>query len=302
MPNLPIGKSPRFQSLPQEGSTSPSLLDAIDGSPSFGGGKLPPRKKGAAVSPSVVDLPHNNEFPPAAGSFGGLPDSAAYVRIPDKDFRRPWLGIPGYKAFVWPVGVEGFELGVDPMIGKHKYLGENGVEVEVTHVGEESIVLSGSFPGRTSAANMNALRDIIMQPTPDRGKILYLPLVLPKYQYVVVETSRFTRGQEERFMDINYTISFVKVGTGKKITDIRSHQGTDASQIPNTANDRGTPPRTFIVSDVVNTTRKIAAVIFDDPMLWNQIAQPNKDWFVSARVPLAMVPDYRMPIGLALHY
>src|SRR6267142_156717 len=71
------------------------------------------------------------------GPTGDFNDTAHFVLSPGTDFLRPWLAIRNGPAFQWPLGLEGFQMTVDPQLGIHKYIGDNAVTVDVIHAGEE---------------------------------------------------------------------------------------------------------------------------------------------------------------------
>lgn len=232
-------------------------------------------------------------------------DSARYVLAPDDEFARPWLGIPGKPGicFVWPVGTEGFSIVIDPVLGVHKYLGDNQVDVQVVHVGQENITLTGTFPGQTSNENMNALRDICLRQSPERGKVLHLPLVLPKYQYVIVENAQFDHAEGDMYQDIHYTISFVKVGTGKNAATKTPSTG---KQNPTTTvkkvSPKGKAARSFTVTSSFNTLRKISSHLGRGSNGWSELFTKNKTWFVKNKVPTHLVPDKKLPLGMKVYY
>ena len=109
---------------------------------------------------------------------GDEDDTTYYIRRPGEAFLRPWLAIPNGIAFLWPLGLEGFSLTIDPTLGIHKYIGDNAVKVDVVHKGEERISMSGSFPGKTGPDAMQALYNVVYADTPPGGKVLYLPHAL----------------------------------------------------------------------------------------------------------------------------
>jgi hypothetical protein len=250
---------------------------------------------------------HNTEKPPLSTAVrhgtlqAGLPveDTAKYLLDPDDDFARPYLAIPGGAAFVWPVGVEGFELQDQAELGRHKYLGEIELDVDVIHKAETTITLSGTFPGWTSVENMQALRGVFFADTPERGKILHLPGILPNLQYVVAERGSFTHAQDERTQDIAYALTLVKVGTGKRVssgtTRPNAGQGTAA---------RGRGTRKFRVTANVNTLRKIAYKVFRNGARWTELyaVKANAKWFDKRNISSHRVPDYRLPLGTVIYY
>lgn len=248
-------------------------------------------------SPHVahVDAPAN------APHFDQAKDSAKYLIDPDDDFARPYLAIPGtHRAYIWPLGIEGFELQDQAQLGRHKYLGEIELDVDVIHRAETIITLSGTFPGWTSVENMNALRAIFYADTPERGKILHLPGILPNLQYVVAETETFRHEQDERTMDMAYSLSVVKVGTGAKAPKTGPTQPNEKHK----ARGRGRASHIFRVTPAVNTLRKIARKVYGSEKRWADLyaVDKNAKWFNSRNIPTHQIPDYRLPVGLRIYY
>jgi hypothetical protein len=252
----------------------------------------PPRSPHVAHIAPAVNAPH----------FDQAKDSAQYLIDPDDDFARPYLAIPGTKrAYIWPLGIEGFELQDQAQLGRHKYLGEIELDVDVLHRAETLITLSGTFPGWTSVENMNALRAIFYANTPERGKILHLPGILPNLQYVVAETETFRHEQDERTMDMTYSFSCVKVGTGKKAPWVGPTQPNQRHVI---RTRRGRGAKIFVVTAKVNSLRKIAAKVYGSEKRWGDLyaIDKNSKWFQARNIPTHLVPDYRLPPGLKVSY
>jgi hypothetical protein len=175
----------------------------------------------------------------------------------------------------------------------HRYLGDIKLDVDVMHKDEFRIVLTGVFPGESSADNMNALREVYDLDTPDNGKILWLPGILPKLQYVVGESFDFSHGADDRFSDIDYTLTVVRVGTGPKVTvtdPVPSKSGTSRKA------------RYFASTATVNTLRKIAAKLYRNSSRWGQLYDKNASWFTKRKISLHAVPDYRLPNGTKIYY
>lgn len=256
----------------------------------------------------TIPFPHNNDRPPlsdairrgASNVVGTQEDSAKYILTPDDDFARPYIAVPGGRAFVWPVGIEGFELEDQAELGRHKYLGEIELDVDVVHKAETTITLSGVFPGWTSVDNMNDLRQIFYADTPERGKILHLPGILPHLQYVVPERQSFTHDMNERTRDIAYSFSVVKVGTGDRAPD----QGPTQPDIGRGSTGRGRGSRRFVVNSKSNTLRRVAYAVFRNGARWTELyaIQANAKWFDSRNIPSHQVPDYRLPVGTTIYY
>lgn len=250
---------------------------------------------------SHIGYPHNQAKPPSSDfvrhgttNLSQAEDTAKYILDPDDDFARPYLAIPRGDAFIWPLGIEGFEVIDQAELGRHKYLGDIEIDVDITHRAETTITLSGVFPGWTAVDNMQALRSIFWAETPERGKILHLPGVLPRLQYVVGERCQFTHAQDERLQDIGYTASFIKVGSGGKSTGIPA----DDNNFP------GFGTRRFRVSAKTNTLRKIALSVFNTSTRWTQLYanKKNAKWFNSHNISAHNAPDYRLPLGLIIYY
>lgn len=248
-----------------------------------------------------IPFPHNtlkpDTIPQTQRVNRAVVDSAKYIVQPDDDFVRPYLAVPNGRAFVWPVGIEGFELTDTPEVGKHKYLGGVGLDVDVTHRGEGQIALSGTFPGWTSQDNLLNLRDIVYAVAPRNGKILYLPGVLDTIQFVVVTTSVFTHAEDERTQDITYSLTMAILSDGAKIKS-PTQPGQGDTDNPK----RG--KRKFQVTSTTNTLRKIAAKVFANPSRWTDLyaIQANAAFFNKRNVPQHNVPDYKLPTTMVVYF
>lgn len=218
-------------------------------------------------------------------------DTARYLIHPSK-IKRPSISVPGGMTFVFPVGTEGFEIRESAALGIHKYLGTNQIDADVIHRAETRITLSGVFPGWTSVANMNALRQVFYAATPQRGKILNVPGVFPNVQYVIFEDISHTHDSEERNQDIMYTCSFLKIGTGKKTI---AAVGTSPSA------SRGRGARKFRSNAKFNTLRKIGGKL---KIPWAELyAVPaNAKWYDKRQITSHKAPDYRLPPGVTIYY
>lgn len=216
--------------------------------------------------------------------------------MPDEDFSRPYLAIPRGHAFVWPLGVEGFEIVTNSQLGLHKYLGEIELDVSVVHRAEKRITLSGVLPGWTSNENMQSLQNIYEQDTPENGKILYLPGIFGRLQYVVGESANFSHAAENRTQDIEYTLTFIKVGLGKKITQRPNRPP------PGKGKGKGKAQRYFTVNNRNYTLRMIARKLWRNANRWTELYQKNARWFDTRKIPTHQIPDYRLPNGLKIRY
>lgn len=259
-----------------------------------------------------IPYPHNTAKPPESphikrgtgfviNDIDKRPDldSAKYILTPDQDFSRPYLAVPGSIAFVWPLGIEGFEIQVVAELGRHRYLGEITLDVDVTHKGETGIILSGVFPGWTATENMNALRQVFEMDTPANGKILSLPGVMPDVQYVVGESIRFAHAEDERLMDIQYTASFVRKGHGAS----NNSRPSQPDQIP-TGSEKGRGTKKFQVNSSYRTLRGIARKVYGSEKRWTELydIKANAKWFDKRNISSHKAPDYRMPLGTTIYY
>lgn len=234
-----------------------------------------------------------------AAQVGRSGDTAQYL-IDPQFFTRPWISVVGGPAFVWPGGIEGFEISVDPTLGIHKYIGDNAVEVDVVHKGQENVILSGTFPGSISAKAMQVLRDIVYQNTPEGGKLLFLPHMLPAIQRVAVANARFSHSEGDMTQDISYSIEFVRIG----ITNKRPGLPAPFKPVPNPSSGvaRGKAKRIFTVTATVNTLRKIAKFKLGDTGRWYHLYGANAKWFKDHNIRQDQAPDRRLPVGTKLHY
>jgi hypothetical protein len=243
---------------------------------------------------------------PAAGRHTRtrrVEDTARYLLVPGDDFQQPYLAIPGVnEAFVWPLGVEGFEESHDWQLGIHRYIG-GGTDVSVVYQDQMRISMSGLFPGWTSVANKNALERIASIESPTRGKILHLPGIQPRLQYVHIENMRFSHADNDFTEDLAYAISFIRVGVGAVTGDpnFMSLSGQSPSQ-PAMRGPRGNAGRVFIVTTTANTLRLIARLLFNSIDLWAYLFERNATWFTDRNIPTHQVPDWRLPVGTEITY
>jgi hypothetical protein len=234
---------------------------------------------------------------------GDPDDPAAYTRNPGVHFYRPWLASNDKfngPAFIWPLGLEGFSLSIEPQLGIHRFIGDNAVVVDVTHLGEERFTMSGSFPGDSGPDNLRALRQIVYLATPKLGKVLYVPHILPYAQRVTVARASFTREQDDRGQDLSYEIEFIRTG----ILDIGKYGG-EPKIVDARAPGTGGPQKgsRSIQSDAKhNTLRKIAEWKLGSSKKWSVLYDKNEEWFHKRGVAASKVPDYHLPVGTKVFY
>lgn len=238
---------------------------------------------------------------------GDPDDSVVYLSEPGVNFYRPWISVPNGRAFVWPLGVEGFSLSIDPSLGVHKYVGDNAVKVDVIHKGEERLTLNGSFPGKSSIGAFRALRDIVYADTPERGKVLYVPHLFTYTQRVVIGATRFDRGDTDRGTDLTYSIECIRLGPGTKthedaLIDVEPIPGqTDKTSGANGGSGKGAH-RVFTVNGTYDTLRKIAAHKLGKANKWRTLYNKNSRYFIMHSVPAHLAPDHHIALGTKIYY
>lgn len=232
-------------------------------------------------------------------------DSARYLLDPGDEFRRPFLRIPGGARFVWPVGTEGFGYESSANLGIHRYIGKEDIEVNVIYRDEPRISMQGVFPGRTGPLFMRQLLEILEARTPKAGKILFLPFIFPRIQYVAAENWNFTHSPEDRTRSIEYQMSFLLVGQGSVINipgpELPEENPVDPKPPPQ-------PPSTrlFTVRDKYRTLRAISKRVYKSEKKWQRIYNLNKKKldadFKKHHVPRHKYPTHRLPLGMKLKY
>lgn len=225
---------------------------------------------------------------------GDINDPAAYLVAPGVHFVRPWLAIRNGPAFQWPLGLEGYSLIVDPLLGIHKFIGDNAVTVDVLHAGEEHFTMTGGFPGNSSPALIRALRDLVYQGAPAEGKILFVPEIMSHAQRVQVVHFESSRTDTDRGRDSSYSIEFVRLG----ILNAISSMTTPIIPQPQTTTGKTTKStRTVTVDAQHNTLRKIARWKLGSAGKWETLFNANERYFVYNTIPKAKAPDARLPVG-----
>jgi hypothetical protein len=222
---------------------------------------------------------------------------------------RPYI-VAGNTIFVFPVGVEGFNRAGTATIGSHKYLGDNSVDGVTTHYEEARITLRGTFPGITSHDTMVDCINILRAQTPDTGLVLYAPGVFDREQYVLAETWEFDHTEDDRTHSIEYTITFLRIGEGRAVTD--PHGSTPNPNPEKRTITKGKPTRLFVVKDGAQTFRAIAQKVYGNSDKWTQLVSINSgqlaEWSRMSGVqayyglPSYQLPTYRWPIGTKFRY
>jgi hypothetical protein len=255
------------------------------------------------LSRANVKAPTNLWLDPKNPMHGDPKDTAQYIMNPGVNFYRPWLASNDRfngAAFIWPLGIEGFSLSIEPQIGIHRLIGDNAVEVDITHKGEERFVMSGNFPGFTGPDNLRALRQVVYMTTPKTGKVLYVPHILPYAQRVVVARASFNHAEDMRGQDLTYEIEFVRTGlidTGKSDREPVITEPKPPDTRPHKAS-----PRFVRVDAKHNTLRKIAKWKLGSTSKWHTLYKKNEKWFHQNHIITAKIPDKRLPGGKIIYY
>jgi hypothetical protein len=217
--------------------------------------------------------------------------------------KRPTLESAS-KVFTWPIGIEGLRRSGTAALGIHRYLGENSVDVQVLHKDESRIEMSGVFPGITGRQYMNSLIDVIMADTPERGKILHLPGVFPREQYVVVENYDFSHDEDDRTHSWTYTITFVRIEVGKRVKD--PHGKPPPPQPGVKTNNRGKAGRIFTIKDGVRTLKAVAKLKYGDADDWRKLLNANRQtlraYMGRHNISMHQLPTHRFPIGTKFRF
>lgn len=236
-------------------------------------------------------------FNPFSGS-GSPKDDAQYILEPGVAFFRPWIAVRNGPAFQWPLGIEGFNLSIDPTLGIHKFIGDNKVAVDVIHAGEEHFTLNGSFPGDSAPRLIQALRDVVYHGAGEEGKIMYIPEILTHAQRVQVVRAEFTRDQDGRGRDHSYSLEVVRIGMADKNPVITTQPSPTNPRV----GAKGKSSQSINVDSKHNTLRKIAAWKLGSSDRWRTVYDANSKFFIKKSIHLAKAPDYRLPLGMKVYY
>lgn len=241
----------------------------------------------------------NNKFPYDPFSGRGDPDdSVAYIQPPDKEFIRPWLMVPNGPVFVFPVGLQGWDITIDPALGIHKYIGDNKVEVSVLHLGEETFTLTGILPGLSSTDALQQLRQVVYAVQPTSGKILSLPGLLPYAQRVACGRTSFVHDQDDRGSDASYTIEFKRLGLAQKLPNYVTLKPV----LQPTRPAKGGSSRVYVATGRYNTIRQIAQLKLGNANKWESIYNKNLKLFNRLKIPKHKAPIYHLKVGTKVYW
>ena len=206
-------------------------------------------------------------------------DPAAMVPLAQLRFAPPSIRSAN-NVFTWPFGTEGFRRFGSATLGIHKYLGAGNVAVQVVHLDEAHIELTGTFPGLTSTAFMEQLLAVI---TADGSKDLFVPGVFSRIQRVFTADYDFSHGADERTSSIDYTISFVRTTVGSTVpSNTKDGQAvTSTRNIPNSprttaAASVAQSSNQYVISAGSQSLREIAAIVYGSQDEWVKLIDLNK--------------------------
>jgi len=221
---------------------------------------------------------------------------------------RPRL-VSGAKSFRWPLGIEGFRVTGQAQLSLHHYLGGNTVDAQTLHREEGRIELTGTFPGLTSQVNMIMLRDVLRSQPPQKGMILFAQGVFEVEQFVIPESWDFTHEAGDGTHSIDYSVTLVRVGTGKPLPD---PAGKPAPQNPGTKTNPHGKGKFFTVRVGVRTFRAIAKVVYGNADQWPRLMQLNQHiqgppYSDHGGTPISQIPLHKLPIvvwplGIKIRY
>jgi hypothetical protein len=251
-------------------------------------------------------------FPPTIKNYIGKGDQRegvyetkndpAKLLVEHKRYERPVLR-SGSLKFEWPLGVEGVRFSGSAIMAEHHYIGDNDVVLDVTHLDDQRIVLTGMFPGLTGTENMQDLLKVIRDPQPKTGKVLVLPRIVFSNEIIVaVADYDFDHPEDDRNNSWTYTVTFRRTGTGRsvsgprKITTPVNHRTSNGKSTP-----RGKSSRVFTVHSGANTLRAIAKIVYGNASRWGEIYNKNRK-VLKKYGPLHTIPTKRLPLGLKLNY
>jgi hypothetical protein len=256
--------------------------------------RFPSQSESVMAYPPEIKLPQGH-------SFRWREDPARYLLRAGRNFRQPYLRIPNGARFTWPVGTEGFSYSSDAALAIHRYIGEEDIEVNVIYRDEPHIEMSGTFPGNTGPGLMRELLQVLEAKTPGAGKVLWLPYIFPRIQYVAAESWSFDHEANDRTRSLGYRISFIKVGVGRVISIPGPEEPQDPGQPP-----PAPPARYFRVRDGYRTLRRISSKVYKTEHKWHRIYNLNQKkldaYFKKHKIPRHKFPTHRFPLGMRLRY
>lgn len=224
---------------------------------------------------------------------------------------RPFLA-SGSKIFVFPIGVEGFVRSGQAGLSIHKYINDNVADVHVFHREEGRIELTGTFPGITAQDVMTQCLQLLTSAPAEPGFILNAPGVFDNVQYVIPESWNFTHQAGDNTHSIDYQISLLRTGTGKKVKDPHGEAAPPNPAVTVHKPPKGASQNKYVVASGVQTFRQIAAIFYKDADKWQRLIPLNQRLYGEFQRSLALnkqyhlklysLPTFRWEIGTVIYY
>lgn len=234
-----------------------------------------------------------------AGIYGFTNDPAKYL-VERRRFERPTLAVVGGAEFEWPLGVEGIRIAGTAQLAEHLFIGDNAPVVQVMHLDNRRIELTGMFPGLTGSTNVQDLLTVITANAP-AGKVLTLPGSMTfAAQIVQVESYDFSHPEDDRTNSWVYSITLRRVGVGKKVPKPKVIKSPNVPH--STTKPKGKPAKIFVVRAGVRTLRAVSKSVYKNADRWREIYKKNEKVLNSLHIPLHQLPTKPLPLGMRLHY
>lgn len=253
-----------------------------------------------------------SQFPPTISNFLGKgvqrpgvfdnTNDPAKLLVAHTRYDRPTLQA-GTLKFEWPLGVEGITISGQATAGEHRYIGDNDIVLDVTHLDDQRIVLTGQFPGLTGTANMQDLLKVLRAPQPANGKVLVLPRTVFSNELVVaVDSYSFEHPEDDRNSSWNYTVTLRRLSSGRKTNKVKVTQSpVNPRTNKGKAKPKGKSSRVFTIHSGGNTLRAAAKLVYGNADRWREIYDKNTS-VLKKIAPLYSIPTKRLPLGLKLYY
>jgi len=236
------------------------------------------------------------------GVFGRTTDPAKLLIAPSR-YVRPYLK-SGALKFEWPLGVEGLRVAGQASVAEHRYLGDNALVVDVTHLDARRIEMRGLFPGMTGAENVRDLLEVIIDENPPDGKELWLPGIFPKTQFGVVESYEFTHEETDATDSWMYVMTFIRTGVGKKkASPARRPSPTNPTTTRKPKKKpKGQPAKKHTVKSAQGSVKSVAKQMYGDADRWLQVYENNREVFQGMGIPMHETPTAILPPGTSLKF
>jgi len=208
--------------------------------------------------------------------------------------------------FVFPTPVEGFQRSGTAQLGLRHYIGDWSVDGVTIHYEEARITLNGTFPGQTSQANMVECISMLRSFHLNRGLVLYAPGTFNKEQFVLPENWNFDHEEDNRTHDIRYSITFVRIGEGRRVRDPHGNPPQSFAKI---SAPKGKATKRFTIRTNVRTLRAVSDKVYGSPAKWTQLVALNKTALAQIQKKKGIkttgnhkLAFIRLPIGMKINY